>query len=159
MKVAFFHGLESPHKSKKNKILDRLFGDTNVYAPAMDYHNPELYNEVLKHLEQQPVNLLVGSSMGGYFAQSLSTLVNTQTLLFNPAIHSRSFEPENVVIGQNRPFQFFVLGKTDTVVNPLKTIDCILQNEYKYPTELAIEIMEHRIPSTVFEKYIFKYTN
>jgi len=157
MKVAFFHGLESPHRSEKNEILEKHFGAENVYAPAMDYHNPELYNEVLKHLQENPVDLLIGSSMGGYFAQNLSSIVDTPTLLFNPALHSRSFEPENVVTGQHRPFQFFVIGKNDTVIDPIKTLFLTLSKEYEYPIGFAIEDMEHRVPSAIFEQHVSKY--
>jgi len=159
MKVAFFHGLESPHRSKKNNVLDKLFYAKDVYAPAMDYKNPELYSIVLKHLEQHPVDLLIGSSMGGYFAHNLSTLVNVPTLLFNPAFHSRSFEPEHIVSGQYRPLQIIVLGKNDTVVDPLKTTAYILQKEYDFPTGIAIENIEHRTPSDIFEKHVSRYIN
>jgi hypothetical protein len=159
MKVAFFHGLESPHRSKKNDVLDKLFCAENVYAPAMDYKNPKLYNTVLKHLEQHPVDLLIGSSMGGYFAHNLSTLVNTPTLLFNPAFHSRLLEPENVVTGQYRPSQIIILGKRDTVVDPLKTTSYVLQKEYAFPTGIVIENIEHRTPSDIFEKHVSRYIN
>ena len=159
MKVAFFHGLESPHRSEKNEILEKLFGAQNVYAPAMDYTNPELYGTVLKHLEKHPVDLLIGSSMGGYFAQNLSSMVSTPTLLFNPALHSRSFEPENVVTGQHRPFQFFVLGKNDTVIDLIKTLFLTIPKEFEYPVGFAIEDMEHRIPANIFEAHTSKYAN
>ena len=157
MKVAFFHGLESPHRSEKNEILEKLFGAKNVYAPAMDYTNPELYGTVLKHLEKHPVDLLIGSSMGGYFAHSLSSMVSTPTLLFNPALHSRSFEPENVVTGRHRTYQFFVLGANDTVIDPIKTTAYTLHKDYSFPIDIAIESMEHRIPSAIFEKHVSKY--
>lgn len=159
MKVAFFHGLESSHRSKKNIILEKLFGAENVYAPTMDYKDPELYNTVLAHLEKHPVDLLIGSSMGGYFAHSVSSMVNKPALLFNPALHSRSFEPENVVTAQHRPSQFFVLGKNDAVIDPLKTLVLILQKDYTFPIGVAFENIEHRIPSAVFEQHVSKYAN
>jgi predicted esterase YcpF (UPF0227 family) len=157
MKVAFFHGLESPARSEKNDILEELFRFENVYAPAMDYHNPELYNEVLTHLQENPVDLLIGSSMGGYFAHSLSSILNIPTLLFNPALHSRSFEPENVVTGNYKPSQSFVLGKNDTLIDPVKTLVLTLQKKYAFPVGIAVENIEHRIPFDIFRQHVSKY--
>jgi hypothetical protein len=157
IKVAFFHGLESPHRSEKNEILEQTFGE--VYAPAMDYHNPEMYNEVLNYLKENPVDLLIGSSMGGYFAHNLSSILNVPTLLFNPALHSRSFEPENVTAGERRPSQLFILGKKDTVVRADRTLNLISNPDFNFPIGIAMENeMEHRVPVDIFTKWINEYT-
>jgi predicted esterase YcpF (UPF0227 family) len=157
MKVAFFHGLESPHRSEKNEILDKYFDAENVYAPAMDYKDPELFNSVLQHLQENPVDLLIGSSMGGYFAHSLSTILGTPTLLFNPALHSRSFNPENVKTGPHFPSQMFILGKHDTVIDPHKTFSLITADDYKFYTAITVEDMGHRIPVEIFESIIKEF--
>ena len=158
IKVAFFHGLESPHRSEKNEILERTFGEENVYAPAMDYHNPELFSTVLKHLTENPVDLIVGSSMGGYFAHNLSTHLNKPSLLFNPALHSRSFEPQFVNFGNHRPTQVFVLGRQDDIINPMETLKLIANPGCDWEMFIGLESMEHRIPADIFTKWITEYT-
>ena len=46
MRVAFFHGLESKPHSEKNIELVKHFGESNVYAPAMDYRDSTLFEKV-----------------------------------------------------------------------------------------------------------------
>jgi predicted esterase YcpF (UPF0227 family) len=118
MKVAFFHGLDSPALSEKSFALREKFD--KVYDPAMDYKDPEIFNRVLKHLQENPVDLLIGSSMGGYFAYCLSTILGTRTLLFNPAVHSRPLEPI-VQLGGKESNHLIVLGNTDTIITPKET--------------------------------------
>ena len=79
--VAFFHGLESKPFSEKNQILIEHYGDANVYAPAMDYRDPWLFDTVLKQIRERDIELLIGSSMGGYFAYCLSTMTGIPTIL------------------------------------------------------------------------------
>ena len=83
MRVAFFHGLESPAISDKTVALEKLFD--YVYDPAMDYKDSGLFNKVLAEVKKQKIDLLIGSSMGGWFAYCISTLTGIPTLLFNPA--------------------------------------------------------------------------
>lgn len=157
MKVAFFHGLESPARSEKNVILKELFGAENVFAPAMDYRNPEMYNEVLNYLKENPVDLLIGSSMGGYFAHNLSSILGIQALLFNPALHSRSMEPQNVKCGAHRPTQVFVLGRQDEVINPMETLKLICNPDCNWEIFVGFENIGHRVLREVFKKWIIKY--
>jgi hypothetical protein len=152
MKVAFFHGLESPARSEKNEILEEIFGTENVYAPAMDYRNPQMFTDVLNHLRENPVDLLIGSSMGGYFGYNLSTHVNVKTLLFNPAVHSRSFEPQDVTQGKRVPAQTLVLGVNDKLINPLQTVKYF--DKHNSAINVYLEEMEHRIPANIFRKHL-----
>ena len=50
MRIAFFHGLESKPFSEKNQILIEQYGESNVYAPAMDYRDPWLFDTQFIHL-------------------------------------------------------------------------------------------------------------
>jgi len=149
LSVAFFHGLESPHLSEKNEILHKYYG--RVYEPEMDYHNPEMFNIVLRELGKNSVDLLVGSSMGGWFAYNLSTITGIPTLIFNPAVHSRSFNP-TIKSGSKHPPQTIVLGKNDTVIDFIDTIKYF--NKIAIVSNFDLEDMEHRIPADVFEKYV-----
>ena len=51
MRVAFFHGLESPPVSDKTEWLDKNYEE--VYAPAMDYRDPGLFDQVLKEIKDR----------------------------------------------------------------------------------------------------------
>jgi hypothetical protein len=140
--------------SEKNEILEEIFGTENVYAPAMDYRNPEMFRTVLEHLQSHPVDLLVGSSMGGYFAHCISSITGIETLLFNPAVHSRSMEPQNVMCGNKTPLQSLVLGKRDAIINLDFTLDYFIEDNTSFPIEINIEDMGHRVPADIFRKHL-----
>jgi predicted esterase YcpF (UPF0227 family) len=151
MRVAFFHGLDSAPVSEKTYALRETFDE--VYDPAMDYKNTEMFNIVLKHLQENPVDLLIGSSMGGYFAYCLSTILGTRTLLFNPAVHSRPLEPI-VQLGGKESNHLIVLGNTDTIITPKETE--IFFNDVS-GVNIIREDIGHTIPIEVFKKYIRLY--
>jgi hypothetical protein len=150
MRIAFFHGLESPHRSEKNDLLEATF--EHVYAPPMDYTDPKLFEQVLREVKDQQIDLLIGSSMGGWFAYCISTLTGIPTLLFNPAVQGRSIEPAV----RRRPdlsVHTLVLGKTDDIINPQKTIEWLKANEAGL-VELNWEFHGHRIPIESFTKWV-----
>jgi hypothetical protein len=149
-RVAFFHGLESPPRSEKNDALERMF--THIYAPAMDYTDPKLFDTVLAEVKKQKVGLLIGSSMGGWFAYCISTLTGIPTLLFNPAVQGRSLDPK-VKMGSSPANHTVVLGKKDAVIDPNKTIDWFTKNGVGTP-HYNWEPIEHRIPIDVFMRWI-----
>ena len=158
MKVAFFHGLHSKTISEKKDMLEKQFGAENVYIPEMNDKKPEMFSLVLNHLRENPVDIIIGSSMGGYFAHALSTYLDKPALLFNPALHSRpNGEYYEVTFGDYRPTQVFVLGRKDDVVNPMETLKLIANPGCDWEMFVGLENMGHRIPPEVFEKWINQY--
>lgn len=150
MKVAFFHGLESPPISDKTEYLNSAFSD--VYAPAMDYSKPGLFDEVLAEVKKRKIDLLVGSSMGGWFAYCISTLTGIPTILFNPAVHNRPYEP-NVKRGSTRANHTVVLGKKDDLIDPQKTMNWFKTDGVGSFT-YKMESNGHRTPIGIFRKYL-----
>jgi hypothetical protein len=152
MKVAFFHGLDSDPISDKNYKLRQFFDE--VYDPKMDYRNEsDLFNKVLSHLKKNPVDLLIGSSMGGYFAYCLSTHLGIRTLLFNPAVHSRPINT-NVSMGDLKSNHLIILGTKDIVIKPQPTVEFFKSVDN---CSIIFEDIEHTIPIEIFKKYISLY--
>jgi hypothetical protein len=152
MRAAFFHGLESKPFSEKNQILIEHYGEDNVYAPAMDYRDPWLFDTVLKEIRERDIELLIGSSMGGYFAYCLSTMTGIPTVLFNPAVIGRSFDPvteQGLISSKHR----VILGVNDDVIDPIKSTDYFMRHgigEFEYYKE----DIGHRIPREVFIRWV-----
>lgn len=150
MKIAFFHGLESPAISDKTEYLEGTYSD--VYAPAMDYTKAGLFSDMLKEVKERNIDLLVGSSMGGWFAYCISTLTGIPTLLFNPAVHSRSMEPE-VKRGSTKANHVVILGKSDKLIDPYKTKDWFKTSGVGRFT-FHMESNSHRTPIGIFKKWM-----
>jgi len=153
MNIAFFHGLESAAISSKSVFLHKNFV---AFTPAMNYYDENLFDEILHQVKSENIDLLIGSSMGGYFAYHLSTFLNLPTLLFNPAFVDRSFEPI-VHTGTFQPSQTIIIGENDDVIIPQKSILWIENNIKQY--SFYLESMGHRTPIEVFEKWVFKSIN
>lgn len=150
MKVAFFHGLESKPRGEKNLRLEETFDF--VYAPPMPYEREGLFDEVLEYVRKNEIDLLIGSSMGGWFAYNISTITGIPTLLFNPAVHSRSIEPL-FRIGNQESKHTVIFGTSDDIINPKKTRNWISEKGIgKF--EFHEEEMGHRIPIEIFSKWI-----
>jgi hypothetical protein len=150
MKVAFFHGLESPSKTDKNTSLQKRFDF--VLDPPMDYADPKLFDYVLHEVRKNKIDLLIGSSMGGWFAYCLSTVTGIPTLLFNPAFHSRPFDPV-VKKGNAKAKHTVILGSNDDVIIPADTQKWISKSGIG-SFKIHYESNSHRTPIDIFNKWL-----
>ena len=150
MRVAFFHGLESSHKSDKNSALAAEFDF--VYDPPMDYKDSHLFERTLKAVKENNIDLLIGSSMGGYFAYCISTLTGIPTLLFNPTFVNRSMEPVTHS-GNIKSNHTVVLGSKDDVIDPVQSrIWMTRKGVGRF--DINWESNGHRTPIDIFTKWI-----
>lgn len=145
MNVWYLHGLESSVGGPKVDFLHSVAD--KVYAPKMDYNHHEMFSSLLKLAKYNKPDLIIGSSMGGYFADALGSHLDVEVILFNPALHSRSLEPEGVTYGESNWKRNFVIGTNDDVIDPKAT------EIYKDLAHSWTEIkgMGHRTPLTVFK--------
>jgi hypothetical protein len=143
-KVIYLHGLETPQGGKK---IDYLTQHSIVYAPKVDYKNPNEFQRILNECKTFKPDLIIGSSIGGYMAHILGSYFDAKVMLFNPALHSRTFEIENFEYGYLSIRGDVILGEDDDIINPLKTIEFLKNSKLKIKT---ISGMGHRTPSKIF---------
>ena len=157
-KVLYLHGLESNQGGPK---VDFLANEFCVHAPAMDYENPLVQNELEYIMRRFNPDFIIGSSMGGYAADVLAEKYGKPAILFNPALHNRTFEPAIYppFAGEEAEIQekkVVVLGKEDDVIPPYIT-KIMLENNFNY--KIVIEEMGHQVPLSIFIDTINKYKN
>jgi len=129
MKILFLHGLESQPNCTKVEWLKAQ--GHHVYNPTLDYKNKDQFNECKKIIKAFLPELIIGSSMGGYFALELAKIYDIPVMLLNPALHSRSFEPVVEKLDPDlefHPLVFIGLGKYDKVINYAKTLNILDDN-------------------------------
>ena len=160
-RIFFIHGLESSNKS--SKVVWMQSKGFDVLAPSMDYTtNDLLFSQTLeKVLEFQP-HLIVGSSMGGYFAFHIGFHYSTTLLLLNPALISRPFQPKILPDGQVKSEIWALLGEQDDLISPIENFK-ILQNRgatirigkhgHRTPIEAFQGVFEELIKTTLYNKY------
>ena len=117
MKIAYLHGLESSIDASSVKITWLKENFDQIYTPTIKYHNKESFTSITAHIKKQSPDYIVGSSMGGYFAYLIGATLGIPTILFNPAVIGRFFDPvvNDSNLKETRHNVF--LGKTDEVIN------------------------------------------
>lgn len=121
-KIIYLHGLESQQGGQK---VDYLGNEGYVFAPEMGYKfNPHLFQETLEEIKElgEP-DLIIGYSMGGYFAYMLAShFENVEVILFNPALKERSVKFKNVIKGKHEVKGIIALSEKDRVIDPKVTL-------------------------------------
>jgi hypothetical protein len=151
MNVVFLHGYKSPHYNEKNIYLESKFD--RVWAPKMDYDDPDLFDRILAGILLRDPDLIIGSSMGGWFAHALCTLTNKGGLLFNPAFHSRPTDVSEVKLGTYNPHITVVFGSDDSVIEPNRTLEIMKSGGFKYDYYFQNEL-GHRIDIDTFTHWV-----
>ena len=150
-KIVYLHGLESTQGGKKVSFLTE---ENFVYAPKMDYTDTATFKKVLDKITSFKPNLIIGSSMGGYYAYMYSSHLDIPVLLFNPALQRIQID-DSVIVGDKVVKGYCVLGENDDIVNPTQT-----NNLLKYNKKIIIEIvpkMAHQIPFEIFINKVNQY--
>jgi hypothetical protein len=143
-KVLYLHGLESNQGGPKVEFLS---GKASVHAPAMEYKtNNWTLDKLIDLINKCNPDLIIGSSMGGYFADVLGSHTGTEVLLFNPALHSRSVD-YSFRYGKEGYKRTIVLGENDNVILPERTKE-IVGDTAKI---INIEGMGHRTLQETFQ--------
>lgn len=85
-KILFIHGFASCGVGQKSRTLMNWFGRDRVIAPDLPPDPQEAIEALEGILSSESVGLLVGSSLGGYFATWLQGRHGVPAVLINPAV-------------------------------------------------------------------------
>ena len=154
-KILYLHGLESSNKGKK---IDFLKERAEVLAPKINYQDPALEEKLMYMVENFNPDYIIGSSMGGYIGSLLANHYQIKNLLYNPAIHSRSMEPQlsKLIENDDQKIDFnIVLGNNDDVIDPDFTEDMLFDRAIN--CEIERVNMGHRVDYDVFVDMYNKY--
>lgn len=91
MIILNIHGFGSHGVGNKATILKNVFGKDKVLSPSLP-NNPELAFQTLKNMVDVLLTfdkdiLLIGTSLGGFFALNLSNEYGLKCVLINPSIN------------------------------------------------------------------------
>ena len=104
--IFYIHGFNSSAASSSGRLLERQLG---VRVHAMEYRSDAMYADSFKSLTEQlnrhgdGCNVLVGTSMGGFYALMLSAAALTPCVAFNPVVEPR--RQLRQFLGRNVNFQ------------------------------------------------------
>lgn len=150
--ILYLHGLESNQGGNK---IDFLSSKYTVHAPKLDYKDPKCFDNIFGLIEEGDFDLIIGSSMGGYLAFIMGEVFELPTILFNPALHSRSFEPVNPYKPNlGNTVHNVILGDEDNIIDYNKTCEYLNLNDIQYIREV-IPGMGHRTPLNIFMNEVY----
>ncbi|WP_338792747.1 YqiA/YcfP family alpha/beta fold hydrolase [Bernardetia sp. Wsw4-3y2] len=160
MKTLYLHGLDSFLSDEKRVILEKY--TNNLIAPSIDYRqDPYTIQTLLERYQNQKIELVIGSSMGGLTAYYLSWFWQIPCLAFNPALPYRSTIQElpalpitiNKIKNLRKEYLRVILGRHDDIINPFDTLP-ILMNDMNEDEPLSIHLrndLAHQIPFDIFD--------
>lgn len=148
MRIAYLHGLESQSNpdSPKIKFLNQISVET--WTPQIDYRDPLVFTTLLEGITGFKPDLIIGSSMGGWMAYLIGNATGTQTLLFNPAVVSRSFSPPVTQTPTLTTHHTLMLGRQDTTIPSEQITQWFAQQGQPYQVNRYPD--GHSVPLAVF---------
>ncbi len=151
-KVLYLHGLESGQGGSK---VDFLARNAYVCAPEIDYTRSDIFSYLISFVEEFEPDVIIGSSMGGYSAFILGGLYDIPVMAFNPALHSRTFDPKfPKFVKGHIPNKFdVIIGAKDTLISGETTLQWLkdhIKDKYVVYNVHSVNTMGHRVPLDVF---------
>lgn len=84
MKILYIHGLSSSGNSGTAERLRRLLPDDIIFSPDLPVEPLEALEMLKQLVTEEGIELMIGTSMGGMFAQKLRGI---RKILVNPSFH------------------------------------------------------------------------
>lgn len=103
--ILYLHGFASCGDSNKTRLLKEHFED--ILSPDIPVDPDEAISFLQKLIVDNEVDLLIGSSLGGYYAAYLAEKFQIKTVLLNPS--TQPFITLAPYVGTN---EFFCTGKS-----------------------------------------------
>ncbi|HHX34050.1 MAG TPA: esterase [Gammaproteobacteria bacterium] len=111
LSVIYIHGFNSSPVSFKAQQLRKAWlqlglAEENLQIPALHHHPKRAIEQLQERIEQLPQPVLIGSSLGGYYATYLAEQYHLKALLINPAVRPHHLfdgflaEQENLYTGE-----------------------------------------------------------
>ncbi len=93
-KILYLHGFASCGEGKKSNVLKDFFGKTNVDTPDLEASPIESIRHIETLFETSEYSLIVGSSLGGFYATYFSEKYSIKAVLLNPSTEPwKTLEP------------------------------------------------------------------
>ncbi len=150
--IIYLHGFNSSGNSAKGQFLKHHLPDIPVSTPTY-HHDPEIAVTILEQLieetlQKNPQLTLIGSSLGGFYAQYLAHRYRLKSVLINPAL--MPLETLYDYLGKNTNFytgETYVL--TQAHLEALLTLDIPEPCVESVPTLLLLdkgdELLDYRL--------------
>ena len=87
--IIYLHGFGSSGNAFKARLIKRLYPDIPIYSPDLPFEPAKaiaLLNTYIGQKIRKDRCLLIGSSLGGFYALHLNAVFNVPAILLNPTV-------------------------------------------------------------------------
>jgi len=85
--ILYIHGFGSCGDSTKTRLLKAHFGEEDVLAPDVPVEPDIALSFLRENVKRHDISLLIGSSLGGFYATALCREYGIDAVLLNPSVH------------------------------------------------------------------------
>ena len=153
--VLYIHGFASCGSGNKSQVLREHYGDNQVVSPDLPVSPDEALRQLAAIVEHESISLLIGSSLGGYYAECLNHWYQIPAVLINPS--TRPFDTLADYLGENTNWC------TDEVFEWKTEYLQQLKNRYRQKVPLserylvllqtADEVLDYRLAANRFRQH------
>jgi uncharacterized protein len=152
-KILYLHGLESLPVGDKNEFM-KEFGI--LHAPIVKYkEDKDFFSKLSNVIKDNNIDLVIGSSLGGYTAYHLGIMHEIPSITFNPALSLvetiLGYSPLPNITDTQKSERFILLGELDDVVHNHVVTDYLKLNNDDKAKVTYIPNMGHRVPYEKFQ--------
>lgn len=102
-KILYIHGFNSAGGGHKSQEISKMFPDCQILSPTFDYKNPaDVQRKLDSTIRIQKINVVVGTSLGGFFAIYSSAKHKIHAVIINPT--TKPSETLKAMIGKQKNY-------------------------------------------------------
>lgn len=160
MRILYIHGFKSTGNALKAQILKKKF--ENVFSPTIPIAPTEAILFLEAEMVENKFDLVIGSSLGGFFALALHKKFGSKTILINPSL--TPWESLKNQVGNHKRFESTETFDWKAEYNQqLKMIDYQSENQVVKENKLFFflstddELLDHSKIPDLFPNAHIKY--
>lgn len=154
MNILYLHGLDSRLSDEKYEALI-AYGE--IVFPDIDYRGTDqVIGNLFSQYKNDGIDVIIGSSFGGFAAYFLSLLLNTDCLIFNPALPYRSYPQQIPAVNKREKNLLTVIGVQDPLIKAADNISFLLEHqaENEHSRIHVLQELAHQIPVAIFSSEV-----
>lgn len=138
--ILYIHGFRSNGNAYKAQLLKDYFGKENVISLSLKHTPLDDYKLLLNIVKTNPIKLIIGSSMGGFYAHCLTTETGIKSILINPSLYPYNSLMINDIVVTGFDGSKFVWG--DENIKELQAIHNAIDYTKLNPKQLYFYLSE-----------------
>ena len=152
-KILYLHGFASCGEGNKSSQLKRYFGEKNLLSPDLSPSPLDTIATIERLLKSENIDLIIGSSLGGFYATYLAEKYQMGAVLLNPS--TQPWQTLAPYVGWQKRFcDEEVFEFKSVYLDQLKTLD-VMPEKGKYLVLLQSEdeVLDYTKAQSLYNKH------